>query len=47
MTRELNRLLHAIVTLAIDCGYPNFFLASMAIGTAALIVLIVQVLVAL
>ena len=38
MIRQFDRFLQAIVTLeaivtlAIDCGYPNVFLASIAIG---------------
>jgi hypothetical protein len=43
MIRQFDRFLQAIVTLAIDCGYPNVFLASIAIGAAALIVLVLQI----
>jgi hypothetical protein len=42
MIEKFERFLQSLMTMAIDCGYPNLFLGSIAVGAAAAVVLLLQ-----
>ena len=42
MIEKFERFLQSLMTMANDCGYANLFLGSVAVGTAAAIVLLLQ-----